>query len=98
MTDQAKLETILSWAIVLLTPLMIGVIGGAVTWVRPRIVFGPTGWIVALVGGPWAMLLVNNNIVPQKLIAIGYIMLLFHIPVACIVAGIGCGAVFALRP
>ena len=97
-TDQAKLETMISWAMVLVTPPLIGIFGGFVTWVRPRLLFGLTGWTIALVGGPWAMLLVNNHMAPQKLMAIGYILLLLHIPVACMLAGMACGAVFALRP
>jgi hypothetical protein len=97
-TDQAKLQEMLSWAMLLLTPTLVGVLGGIVTWVRPRYLFGLIGWTIALGGGPWAMMWVNNNVAPSKLVAIGYIMLLFHIPVACMLAATACGAVFAFRP
>jgi apolipoprotein N-acyltransferase len=82
----------LSGAVILLAGPLVGVIGGLITWVRPRLLFGLLGWIFGLIAPTMATWWVNRNL-PQGVIDVWMVP---YTPVAFASGAIACGLVFVL--
>jgi hypothetical protein len=76
-------------AIVLLTAPCIGLLGGLLTWQRPKRLFGPIGWCTALIGAPY--LTVSLNALPPQ----GYLWVwpVLYAPIAFVISAFTCSLV-----
>lgn len=66
----------------------VGLIGGLITWGRPKRYFCPVGWAVALIGAPILTFCISEN-------GGGYIWIwsALYAPIACLSAAVVCGIV-----
>jgi hypothetical protein len=77
-------------AIVLFTAPCVGVLGGLLSWLRPKSFFGPTGWGVAIVGAPVFTVWLNAQSHLGKL----WVWPVLYAPVACLMSAFTCSLVF----
>jgi hypothetical protein len=77
-------------AIVLLTAPCVGLLGGLLTWLHPKTLFGPIGWGFALVGAPVLIMWLNAQ-PPQGYL---WVWVVLYAPIACVVSAFTCSLVF----